>query len=98
MAEQLPDWHLGPIRGGLVGWAQLPFGSASHVALLAARHGLAVAGGRAFSTSAEFDDHIRLPFTAPEAALREAVTRLARAWSELPRSATTDDPGVAAIV
>lgn len=98
MTRQLPDWELAPIRGGMVAWAKVPHGSAAHVTRLAARHGVAVATGASFGTGNDPDDHIRLPFTAAEPVLREAVTRLASAWAELGGSAATDDPMVAAIV
>lgn len=98
VAHQLPDWTLSPLRGGMVAWAKLPHGSATHLARLAAGHGVSVASGRAFASNTDFDDHIRLPFTAPEADLRNAIIRLARAWAELPRSGPARDTTVAAIV
>jgi DNA-binding transcriptional MocR family regulator len=79
--DRLPEWELGHVRGGLLLWARLPHGSAAAFARFAARFGVAVAGGREFSTSQTVDDHIRLPFTAPEVQLREGVKRLAQAWA-----------------
>lgn len=84
MRRELPDWTLPEIRGGLMMWVPLPYGSASDFGRFAAANGVAVAGGREFSSSTFTDDHVRIPFTAPEADLVEAVRRLARAWAEFP--------------
>lgn len=81
VVRQLPDWTTNPVRGGLVTWSELPFGSASAFARFATRFGVAVAGGREFSSTRTIDDHIRIPFTADEGTLVEAVDRLAAAWA-----------------
>jgi DNA-binding transcriptional MocR family regulator len=81
LSDRLPEWEVPPVRGGLLLWAKLPSGSAAAFARFAARFGVAVAGGREFSTSQTVDDHIRLPFTASEHHLREGVKRLAQAWA-----------------
>lgn len=98
MVEHLPDWDLAPIHGGLCAWARLPHGSATHVAQVAARHGVSIASGRAFATSPEYDDHIQLPFTAPEDVLRTAIARLGTAWRNLPRTDAVNPAGIATIV
>lgn len=82
LAEHLPDWTYDPPRGGLSLWARLPIGSAAAVARLAAGHGVSVAGSAAFAASVSPDDHIRLPFTAPDDVLVEGVRRLGAAWRE----------------
>ena len=41
-----------------------------------------LAGGTEFTASITYDDHIRLPYTAPEAVLHEGVRRLGEAWRE----------------
>jgi DNA-binding transcriptional MocR family regulator len=81
LADRLPDWELPTVRGGLSLWARLPHGSAGAFARYAARFGVAVAGGREFTASQTVDDHIRIPFTAPEPLLRDGVTRLSQAWA-----------------
>lgn len=82
MAEHLPDWTTVPPRGGLSLWAQLPIGSAAALTRVAAAHGVSVAGSAAFAASVAPDDHIRIPFTAPDEVLTEGITRLGDAWRE----------------
>jgi DNA-binding transcriptional MocR family regulator len=82
MAEHLPDWRVVPPRGGLTAWAELPIGSASAFARVAAMRGVAVAGSAEFTASVAYDDHIRMPYTAPEAVLSEGLRRLGDAWAE----------------
>jgi len=82
LAEHLPDWEYATPRGGLSLWARLPEGSADAFIRLAASRGVAVAGSSAFSVSASEDDRIRIPFTAPDELLHEAVVRLGEAWRE----------------
>ncbi|MFF5624322.1 PLP-dependent aminotransferase family protein [Microbacterium sp. NPDC012755] len=82
MATQLPDWSAAPPRGGLSLWARLPVGSAAALARVAATHGVSVAGSAEFAASVSPDDHIRIPFTAPEEVLAEGIARLGAAWRE----------------
>ncbi|HWS52373.1 MAG TPA: aminotransferase class I/II-fold pyridoxal phosphate-dependent enzyme, partial [Microbacterium sp.] len=82
LTEHLPDWTYDAPRGGLSLWARLPVGSAAAVARLAATHGVSVAGSAAFAASVSPDDHIRLPFTAPDDVLVEGIRRLGGAWRE----------------
>ncbi|MGL4254830.1 MAG: PLP-dependent aminotransferase family protein [Microbacterium sp.] len=82
LAEYLPEWEVAAPRGGLAVWARLPVGSATAFARLAAMRGVAVAGGTEFTASVVYDDHIRVPFTAPDDVLREGVTRLGEVWRE----------------
>lgn len=83
MAEHLPDWTYVAPRGGLALWAALPRGSASALARVAATHGVSIAGTAAFAASPTApDDHVRLPFTAPDDVLAEGVRRLGAAWGE----------------
>lgn len=82
MAEHLPDWTYVPPRGGLSLWAALPIGSADALARVAAMHGVSVAGSASFAASVSPDDHIRLPFTAPDEVLTEGIRRLGAAWRE----------------
>lgn len=80
--EHLPGWQATPPRGGLAMWARLPVGSATAFARVAAMHGVSVAGGTEFTASITYDDHIRLPYTAPEAMLHEGMRRLGEAWRD----------------
>ena len=82
MSEHLPDWEISPPRGGLAVWARLPVGSATALSRVASMRGVAVAGGTEFTASITYDDHIRVPYTAPESVLQEGVRRLGVAWRE----------------
>lgn len=82
MAEHLPDWQVDPPRGGLSLWVALPSGSADALARIAAAHGVSIAGSAAFAASVSSDDHIRIPFTAPDDVLEEGIRRLGAAWQE----------------
>lgn len=91
LAEHVPDWRWAEPRGGLSLWAALPVGSASAFARIAAVHGVSIAGSAAFAASVLPDDHIRIPFTAPDDVLTEGVRRLGVAWQEY-RDAVRDRP------
>lgn len=80
--EHLPGWQATPPRGGLAMWARLPVGSATAFSRIAAMRGVSVAGGTEFTASITYDDHIRLPYTAPEPVLHEGMRRLGEAWRE----------------
>jgi hypothetical protein len=43
------------------------------------------------SARGAFDDHLRLPLARDEATLREGVDRLARAWRDYERSASSSE-------
>ncbi len=91
LARHLPDWKVARVRGGMVAWARLPSGSAAAFCRFATRFGVAIAGGREFSTSTVVDDHVRIPFTRPDQTVSDAVERLAAAWAAFP-PARLDDP------
>lgn len=82
MARHLPEWSFVEPRGGLSLWARLPIGSADALARVAAVHGVSVAGSGEFAASTSPDDHIRIPFTAPDDVLTEGVRRLGAAWAQ----------------
>lgn len=82
MAEHLPDWTAEPPEGGLSLWVRVPAGSAAALVRIAATHGVSIAGSAAFAVAESPDDHIRIPFTAPDDALAEGIRRLGAAWRE----------------
>ena len=43
---------------------------------------VSIAGSAAFAVSVSPDDHIRIPFTAPDDVLTEGIRRLGGAWRE----------------
>jgi DNA-binding transcriptional MocR family regulator len=77
LAQHAPSWHVPRVHGGLSFWVRLPGPDATRLAAAAARKGLLVVPGPAFSVDGTFERHLRLPFTLPPADLDAAVARLA---------------------
>ena len=82
MTGLLPDWRWRAPTGGLCLWARLPYGSATELAVIAARHGVAIVSGAVMSADAQFDDHVRLPLGAALNDLEQGLARLGHAWNE----------------
>jgi DNA-binding transcriptional MocR family regulator len=81
LARALPDWTWSEPRGGSSLWIALPHGDSAGFALEAARYGVTLAPGNAFSSTDRHGRHLRLPFVLDPADLREGVARLASAWN-----------------
>lgn len=79
----LPDWDVTMPSGGLVLWPRLPTPSALALIHHAARNGILIAGAESFSVTPPGNDRVRIPFTAPEPQLVEAIERLAECWYSL---------------
>src|SRR5215216_5332871 len=77
LAEFAPAWSVQRPHGGLSAWVRLPSPVATRLASAAAREGLIVTPGPAFSVDGTFERHLRLPFTAAPDVLRDAVRTLA---------------------
>jgi DNA-binding transcriptional MocR family regulator len=77
LEEHAPAWTFRKPGGGLSLWVRLPSPVATRLASAAAREGLIVTPGPAFSVDGTFERHLRLPFTAAPDVLREAVATLA---------------------
>jgi DNA-binding transcriptional MocR family regulator len=82
LQQHLPDWTWRKPDGGLLLWVRLPIGDANELAQVARRHGVAIVPGSANSPEHRFADHVRLPFVADAATMKEGIARLARAWQE----------------
>lgn len=85
LTRALPSWRWHSPEGGSALWVELPGTDAQIFAQVALRHGVEVVPGSATDPSGRHDNHIRLPFTLPEADLTELVTRLVTAWTALAR-------------
>lgn len=72
-----PGWSLRVPHGGLSAWIRLPGAGATALAAEAARDGVLITPGPAFSVDGTFEHHLRLPFTAAPQVLEEGVRRLA---------------------
>ncbi len=77
LAEDAPAWSVRRPHGGLSAWVRLPSPVATRLASAAAREGLVVTPGPAFSVDGTFERHLRLPYTAAPDVLRDAVRTLA---------------------
>jgi len=76
LAEYAPAWAVRRPNGGLSAWVRLPSPVATRLASAAAREGLIVTPGPAFSVDGTFERHLRLPFTAAPEVLTDAVRSL----------------------
>jgi DNA-binding transcriptional MocR family regulator len=77
LVEHAPGWSVRRPHGGISVWVRLPTPSATRLAARAARAGVLVVPGPAFSVDGTFEHHLRLPFTLAPAEIGGAVERLA---------------------
>jgi DNA-binding transcriptional MocR family regulator len=86
LRNDLDDWSVAPVRGGLSVWARLPHQvSGSAFVQHASRHGVLIASGRQFSALDADCPDIRIPFTAEPVTLAEGLRRLVEAWRTFDR-------------
>src|SRR5262252_5738262 len=83
LTEHLPAWSFRIPGGGLSLWARLDGPVSSALAHAAERHRLRLVPGPRFGAGANLESYLRLPFTLPEAELRDAAGRLAAARASL---------------
>jgi DNA-binding transcriptional MocR family regulator len=83
LARELPAWRAPRPTGGFSLWVDLGAPRSTALVEAAARHGVQLAAGPRFGTGGAFENHLRLPYTLPPAALDEAVARIATAWDAL---------------
>jgi DNA-binding transcriptional MocR family regulator len=81
LERDLPDWTWRVPEGGLSIWARLPHGSATELAHVAHRLGVAIVPGPVMSPLSAFDDYVRLPLGQGREARGTGMERLARAWT-----------------
>lgn len=82
LTRHCPEWTFRLSRGGLALWCALPAEGASALAAQAGTVGVRVVPGPVFSVDGlGLQRFVRLPYTLAERDLREAVERLAAAWS-----------------
>lgn len=94
LAEHLPRWTWRPPPGGLSLWVDLGEPIASALAERALGRGVRIEGGGYFAAHPGlFEQRLRIPYTAPPDALREAVHRMATALADgLPPSSAVRRP------
>jgi DNA-binding transcriptional MocR family regulator len=97
VTERLPDWRFRLPHGGLSLWCELPArgrrGGAVDLAAEAERRGVVVSPGPVFGVDGGFDSFVRIPYTRPEAELRDAVDGLSEAWSVVAAGASYPEQG-----
>ncbi|MEJ6489429.1 PLP-dependent aminotransferase family protein [Leucobacter sp. USCH14] len=94
LAERLPEWRPSSAVGGVCIWVDIGERVSSRLSRAAAELDLHLPPGPRFGSPGTFERYVRLPFSAPEATLAEAVRRLDQAW----RSTTVGAGGTAAPV
>jgi DNA-binding transcriptional MocR family regulator len=70
-------------------WVQLPYGSATRLAVEVEHSGVRITPGPVFGVDGGLDQWLRLPYARPEEQLVEAVKRKAAAWETLPSLTAT---------
>jgi len=98
LREHAPGFTVRRPRGGLSAWVRLPAPVATRLAAAAAREGVLVTPGPSFSVDGTFEQHVRLPFTAPPDDLEQAVRTLARIAARLGPAAAESPEALAAAV
>ena len=83
MAEYFPRWRFTPPEGGLSFWVELPDMLATLFSARAESQGIHIGTGTRFGLEGAFDRYLRLPFTLPDEALRQAFSTLQPLWQSL---------------
>jgi DNA-binding transcriptional MocR family regulator len=89
LARSLPSWTWTEPRGGSSLWIELPYGDSASFVQDAAREGVTLAAGAAFSSTERHARRLRLPFVLDPDVLRIGVERLARVWDVYAPRVTT---------
>lgn len=92
LAHELPQWHVRAPLGGLSAWVQLDAPLATPLSALAAQLRVHIVSGSRFGTGNTLERYVRLPFALPAPDLRDAVGRLAQAWSLLREDSRRQSP------
>jgi DNA-binding transcriptional MocR family regulator len=83
MTKALPEWHATRPPGGMSLWYQLPHESSTTLCATARHHGLLLVPGPHFYPAGGGHRRLRLPFSADERTLTDAVRRLQQAADEI---------------
>lgn len=82
LSRRLPEATTVPGPGGLCLWVALPAPLAVPTATTAARLGVRITPGSAFTVDGAGQRHIRIPYTLPEPILRQAVSIVGEAYRQ----------------
>ncbi|WP_106400441.1 MocR-like transcription factor YczR [Actinocorallia populi] len=82
LEARLPAWRFTVPVGGMTVWARLPAPVASAFCEVALRHGVRIVPGPVFGADGVLEDAVRLPYVLRPDTMREAVERMAAAYTE----------------
>lgn len=85
VAARFPGWRLSDAVGGVSVWADLGAQRSSSLSRECARLGLHLTPGPRFGSPGVFERFVRLPFSATEDELLQAIPILEQAWEQEPR-------------
>ncbi|HZF14770.1 MAG TPA: PLP-dependent aminotransferase family protein [Steroidobacteraceae bacterium] len=80
LVRQLPTWRWQEPAAGMCLWVDTGEAHTHALTQIAARHGLMLLPGNTFCLGDGGHSHLRLAFGAVEPAIREAISRLGKAW------------------
>jgi DNA-binding transcriptional MocR family regulator len=98
LAEQLPEWQVPQVPGGLTAWVNLGSAVSSQLTLAARNEGLLLAAGPRFGIDGAFERFLRIPFSYSADELDRAVAALQRAWQVVGRYPVPETGYLAAVV
>ncbi|MEO3788361.1 PLP-dependent aminotransferase family protein [Actinocorallia sp. B10E7] len=81
LRTRLPDWRFTVPSGGMSLWARLPSPVATAFCEVAQRRGVRIVPGPVFGADGVLEDAVRLPYVLRPDVMREAVERMAAAYS-----------------
>lgn len=87
LRARLPGWRASRAEGGVSVWVDLGEHRSTALSRESARRGLRLVPGPRFGSPGVFERFVRLPFSAPETELVDAVSRLGESWEAGPSSA-----------
>ncbi len=97
--QQLPEWRMPHVEGGLVAWVNIGAPVSSQLALAARTEGLVIGAGPRFGLDGVFERFLRIPFGMPADQLDRGVEALAAAWNSVTRRGIRlDDAELAHVV
>lgn len=97
--QQLPEWRMPHVEGGIVAWVNIGAPLSSQLALAARTEGLVIGAGPRFGLDGVFERFLRIPFGMPADQLDRGVDALAAAWNAVTRRGIRlDDANLAHVV
>ncbi len=88
LRARLPGWRPSRAEGGASVWVDLGEHRSTALSRESARRGLRLVPGPRFGSPGVFERFVRLPFSAPETELVDAVSRLGESWEAGPTAAS----------